>query len=98
MYCGSYSTFISHIKRHHKLSLEQYLIQCNYKLIVSDYKKCNFCGKEAEYDIQYDVDNKTYSKKYSRYFCNTLECKDKICQQFFNKPYQLAKKEVFVQL
>ena len=58
-----------------------------------DYKKCNFCGKEADFEIEYDIDKKEYYKVYERHVCSRIECKNEVCKKFFGKSYEDAKKE-----
>lgn len=94
-YAVNISSFCSHIKRKHKFTLYDYLIKSGYTDLTKKefIKQCNFCGKEAEFEIEYNVKNKTFRRIYSRYFCNTEECKNNICLEYFNKPYSESRKE-----
>ena len=92
-YAASFPSFCSHIKRHHLISLYDYFIKSGYTEIKSKQKNCAWCGKEAFYIINYDYKNKTFQKIYPRYFCESDECKNKICLEFFKKPYKECVKE-----
>ena len=92
-YAASKHSFLTHIKRHHKISFYEYFKQCNYNQILTDKITCGFCNEQAAFQIEYDIINKTFKKIYRRHFCQTQECKNNICLQYFGKPYEKAKNQ-----
>ena len=94
-FAASKPSFVSHIKRFHKIdSLSSYFKQIGYEEINPKYELCNFCKKnEAEYNLEWDINLKIFEKIYNGYICNKIECKDKICQDFFGKSYTESKKQ-----
>ena len=78
----------SHVKRSHKITLLEYLIQ-NYKMEGGfQYEKCGFCDKEAIPFFKADHLKQTYILDYREgYLCKTDECKNNISLLIFKKPY-----------
>lgn len=91
-YATNTSSFWSHVSRVHHLSINEYLEKVNYHQ-TTEKIYCSFCGKEAEFSITLDPENKTYTKIYKFPRCNTYECNNNLCLEFFNKPYEECKKQ-----
>ena len=91
-YATNTSSFWSHVSRVHHLSINEYLEKVNYKQ-TNEKTYCSFCGKEAEFSITLDPTNKTYTKTYRSPRCNTYECNNNLCLEFFKKTYEESKKQ-----
>lgn len=91
-YATNTSSFWSHVSRVHHLSINEYLDKINYTP-TTEKVNCSFCGKEAEFSITLNPENKTYTKIYKQPRCNSYECNDKLCLEFFGKHYEDCKKQ-----
>ena len=91
-YATNTSSFWSHVSRVHHLTINEYLEKNDYKPTTKKVY-CSFCGKEAEFSITLNPENKTYTKIYKQPRCNSYECNDKLCLEFFGKHYEDCKKQ-----
>jgi hypothetical protein len=88
------SGFMAHSRRTHKFdNFKDYLLHVGYIEQQCDYKKCGFCGREADHHIEYDHIKRTFIKIYPRYKCSDPECIDQICIRFFGVPYSESMKK-----
>ena len=77
----------SHVKRIHKISLEDYFLkyESEFKNENPLFKKekRNFCKtKDAKHIFEVDYNNKTFKRYYNGYFCYTDECKNTYLKYF----------------
>lgn len=85
----------SHVKRIHKLSLNDYVIK-NYKNLNPEFviEKCGFCDFDALPYLDIDHNNKTYNINYiNGYFCNRDVCKNNISLEILHMEYNKSKYE-----
>lgn len=84
--CNSYIG--SHTKRIHKLTLIDYCHK-HYSDLDPDFKpsKCGFCDRDSEVFFDISHSNKTIKKYHKKYFCGTIECKEKVSLKILGVPY-----------
>lgn len=94
-YIKSHSAFGTHLRKKHKTTIERY-VQQFFKDIdpTFKYQTCGFCKKLAKPSIRINYNTSEYKREYtSGFFCFTDECRNKICIDFFGKPYTESKKQ-----